>query len=275
LVSLAHSLGEAASRLFSPGNILVVDESMYEFNGECPVRRYIPRKPHPNGLLVYALAGFVNIGADQVPFVMDFEPYTLGNEVGAQDAMIRLHSRLRARVPHLRPHLVVDSAFGSFDRLEEIKAAGGNATMSMSSVVKPWLWEMLDYGCGIDEGRLAFLPEKNVVIGSFKVLSEVGSLHQIKTISSGCHVEETADAEHVVLKVSARREAGEQVEYLTHFADGHTEWLLARQFIDDDGTTNLSWLSFAQDQDLKSAFETFSLPQLKVRCNTFNFSSAL
>lgn len=264
IVSLARSLGEAASSLFSPGSILVIDESLYEFNGTCPVRRYIPRKPHPNGLLAYGLAGFVNIGSERIPFLLDFEPYMLGNEVGPHEAMLRLHSRLRARKPELRPHLVVDSAFGSFERLAEINEAGGDATMSMPATVKPWLWEMLDWRCGVDEGRAAYLPQQNIIVGSFKVLSEAGRLHQIKTISSGCQLEEIVDAEAIVLKVSDRRDAGDQLEYLTHFADGHTEWLLAQQFIDDDGTTNSSWLSYVNDQDLEKAFATYSLSRLKV-----------
>jgi hypothetical protein len=263
VVALAHRLGEAASSLFSPGNILVVDESIYEFNGDCPVRRYIPRKPHPNGLLVYCLAGFINVGADRIPIVLDIEPYMLGNEVGAQEAMLRLHARLRTRRPHLRPHLVVDSAFGSFDRLDDINEAGGDATMSMASNVKSWLWEMLDWDCGIDEGRTAFLPDKNVLVTSFKVMSETQVEHQIKTISTGCEVEQDSEAQGIVLKVSARREAGDQFEYLAHFVGGQSEWLLARSFIGDDGTTNISWLTFAKEDDLKSAFETFTLAQLR------------
>lgn len=124
MVGLAYALGDSWSTLFSPGTVVVVDESLYEFNGDCPVRRYIPRKPHPNGLLVYAMATYVHAGADKLPVVLDLEPYAVGNLVSAQEAMMRLASRLRTRKPHLRPHLVVDAAFGSFDRLRELKDLG-------------------------------------------------------------------------------------------------------------------------------------------------------
>lgn len=260
---MARGLGEAASQIINPCNVLVVDESLYEFNGVCPIRRYIPRKPHPNGLLVYGMAGYFNVGQDKLPFVLDFEPYFLQNEVSAQEAMIRLHSRLRKRKQYPKPHLVVDSAFGSFDRLTEIKEAGGEATMSMAANVKPWLWELLDWNCGIDEGRAAVLAD-GTVVSSFKVLSETGNEHQIKTISSGCQVVEDSSEEEIVVKVVNRRDAGDSMEYLTQFLDGHTEWFAARQFIDDDGTINISWLSYASDDDLTNAFETFTHNQLKV-----------
>jgi Transposase IS4 len=267
LVELAHGLGAASSAVFSPGNILVVDESLYEFTGKCPIRRYIPRKPHPNGLLVYCLAGQVNVGAKRLPYVLDFEPYLLGNQIGPQEAMIRLHDRLRARHPEITPHLVVDSAFGSFERLLDIKQAGGEATMSMSSVHKPWLWEMLDWGCGIDEGRTAYAPNTGIVVSSFKVETEKRTTHQIKTISSGCEVALPDEQEAFVLRVTDRRKspaAGNQFEYLAHFADGTSGWLHSQQFIDDDGTINISWLTFVDEDDLNIAFNSYTAEKLKV-----------
>ncbi len=138
--------------------------------------------------------------------------------------------------------------------------------MSMSSAVKPWLWEMLDWDCGLDQGRLASLPE-NIVVSSFKVMSETGTLHQIKTISSGCVVAPQGEVDEAVVRaVTARRETEEQqVEYATLFADGHFEWLLAAHFIDDDGTVNDAWLAFADRNDLHQAFGSYTLNQLKVR----------
>jgi hypothetical protein len=264
-MALAHSLGKVASSLIHPGTYLVVDESLYEFNGVCPVRRYVPRKPHPNGLLVYGLAGYFHVGQSEIPYVLDFEPYTLDNLVSAQNAMMELFRRLRLRRPLFRPHLVVDSAFGSFDRLAEIVAGGGDATMSMVPTVKPWLWELLDFHCGIDTGRLAYFPNEDIVVSSFKVMSEAGNEHQIKTISSGCRLVTSGDEEEIVVQVRDRREGSDgSIEYLTDFRDGHSEWLLARDFIDDDGTTNLSWLSFVDSADLVTTFGDYTHQQLKV-----------
>src|SRR4051794_25766445 len=108
---LAKSLGEAASKVIIPGKFLVVDESLFDFEGKCPVRRYIPRKPHPNGLLSYGLAGYFYVGAYKLPFVLDMEPYVLDNLVGPHEALINLQERLRRRMPLFRPQFVVDAAF--------------------------------------------------------------------------------------------------------------------------------------------------------------------
>jgi hypothetical protein len=230
------------------------------------------RKPHPNGLLVYCLAGLMKAGIKRVPFVLDFEPYLLDNQIGPQEAMMRLHARLRRSHPQLTPHLIVDAAFGSFERLLEIKEAGGGATMSMSSIHKPWLWEMLDWGCGIDEGRTAYDPESGIVVSSFKVETKSPTTHQIKTISSCCMVILPRDQEAVVLRVSDRRPsraASNHFEYLAHFSDGTSQWLRSKHFIDDDGAITISWLTFADEDDLKMAFSSYTAEQLRVSTSHF------
>jgi len=68
---------------------------MFSYIGASPVRRYIPRKPHPNGLLGYALASFTIVGTNRLPVLFDFEPYVVGNTPTAQEAMMRLHRRYR------------------------------------------------------------------------------------------------------------------------------------------------------------------------------------
>jgi len=108
----------------TPTTCLVVDESLYAFEGKSPAKRYIPRKPHPNGLLVYGLACEALIETQSLPFCLDFEPIVDKVRFSAQDAMMALHSRLRERFPNRPFHFVVDSAFGSFERLEELQAQG-------------------------------------------------------------------------------------------------------------------------------------------------------
>lgn len=265
ITTLARLLGEIASGLINPGTKLVVDESLYAFEGDCPVRRYIPRKPHPNGLLSYCMSGYFYVDTFEIPYVLDFEPYSLDNKVGPQDAMMALFSRLRERRPLHRPHLIVDSAFGSFQRLSEIVAAGGHATMSMPANAKPWLWALLDFNCTIDSGRLAFFPKEGFVVSSFKVMTEAGNEHQIKTISSGCELVQTGEEEDIVVQVRDRREDSDgNLQYLTEFLDGHTDWLMGRDFIDDDGKTNLAWLSFVNGDDLQATFRSYTHQQLKV-----------
>jgi hypothetical protein len=190
--------------------------------------------------------------------------------------MVRLHHRLHERHPEFRLHVVADSAFGSFDRLAELNTAGGDATLSMPSQTKPWLWELLDWGCAVDEGRVAFSPASGIVVSSFKVMSETSTLHQIKTISSGCGLDAGEAGEEAVIAVADRRDNPEgQREYLTRFADGRTDWLLARDFIDEDGTTNLTWLTFADDEDLQQAFGSFTANELRVRLSVSSLAQGV
>jgi hypothetical protein len=262
---LARSLGVTSCRLFRPHWEVVIDESIYAYEGShCPVRRYIPRKPHPNGLLNYAVADTISVAGQELPYILDMEPIVPGNEPSAQEAMMTLFGRLRERFPQMTPHLVVDSAFGSFDRLDEIMQNHGNATMSMSPVVTRWLWELLNWDCGVDEGRAAFTADRRVVVGSYQVISEAGNWHQIKFISSGFPPVREPAGEEVVEAVLDRRERGGMIEYYTRFADGTTKWLLPSQFIDEDGTCNLSWLNFVSKEDLEQAFSSYTLTELKV-----------
>jgi hypothetical protein len=259
-------LGEKASTVIDPGTILVVDESLYEYNGDCPVKRYIPRKPHPNGLLVYGLSGYFHIEGSELPYCLDFEPYLLDNQVGAQGAMMNLLTRLKARKPNFVPHLVVDSAFGSLEKLREINALGAHATMSMPSNTLGNVWELLDFNCGIDEGRMAHIPAENIVISSFKVLTESRDTHVIKTISSGCSFddEDELEGEEVVRRILSRREVRGSFQYQTEFVNGKREWLTAGHFIDDNGTVNFAWLDFVNDDDLTRAFGLYTHANLKV-----------
>ena len=127
IVHLAVSLGEQASQIFDPSEVLVIDESIYEYKSpDCPVTRYFPRKPHPNGLCTYGLASALVVDGRRLPILMDIEPVTLGNEVSAQEAMMRLQSRLHNRFPQRRFHLVVDAAFGSVERIQELDKNGSH-----------------------------------------------------------------------------------------------------------------------------------------------------
>lgn len=117
---LASALSEAACSCFDPGVKLVVDESMYEYEGTTPITRFIPRKPHPNGLLNYCLSGEILVASNKIPIVLDFEPYTVENNVGPHAAMTNLLNRFKQRFPTVKPHLFVDAAFGSLSQLNNI-----------------------------------------------------------------------------------------------------------------------------------------------------------
>lgn len=278
VVSFAHMLGEIATSILNPGSNAVIDESMFAFNGQCPVKRYIPRKPHPNGLLAYGLAGYLLVGSYEIPIVYDYEPYHLENLVGPQDAMMRLLRRIRKRRPEVKLNLFVDSAFGSFERMREINEEGtstidrfkllfrgADATMSMPANCEKGVWELLDWNCGLDAGRTAFVPESRLIVSSYKVVSEsTQKEHQIKTILSGATITQPNSNEETVLQVLARKEEDGIFKYQAIFASGELHWLPARDFIDVEGVISDAWLTFAKEVDLKSALSLFTASQLKV-----------
>lgn len=97
---------------------------MYEFEGVSAAKRFIPRKPHPNGLLNTCLCGEILVASNLLSIVLDCEPYTVENSLGPHEAMLNLLSRLRERFPMLKPHLFVDAAFGSFQQMNNIIEKG-------------------------------------------------------------------------------------------------------------------------------------------------------
>lgn len=102
-------------------------------------------------------------------------------------------------------HHIVDSGFGSFFLMDEIMESGATATMSMPSNTKKWLWGALDRSCGIDCGRTAWNPDTGLLVSSFKVISETGKVHQIKTLASGFHITPPEDSEICISAVTASR----------------------------------------------------------------------
>jgi hypothetical protein len=60
-------------KVFRGGSVLVVDESTYEYSGsdmrEAGIDIYIPRKPHPYGLLDYV--GYMKLCYSHLPIVVD------------------------------------------------------------------------------------------------------------------------------------------------------------------------------------------------------------
>lgn len=265
IVQLARVLGNSACNLFHPAAKIVTDESMFAWEGPCECRRFIPRKPHPNGLLDYAVACYGYVGADAIPITLDYEPYTQENKVSAQEAMMLLQQRLHNRFPHLEFHLTVDSAFGSFDRMAQLKNIDTRATMSMPATAKGALWELLNYNCGIDEGRSAYIADTGTLVNSFQTKSEKGTIIQIKTITNAFDVTVPETDESVVVRITQRRRNAKSTEFLTTFADGSTEWLHSQSFISNDGSFNNVWLNFATANELEEGLGKFTVVKLMVR----------
>lgn len=101
LGTLAIELSNAAHSVWNPVSILTTDESVFEWNGRgCPVRHYIPRKPHPNGLLAYCMCTWTHVDGCKLPVMLECEPHYRPDQedISAQSAMIKLLERF-SQVP--------------------------------------------------------------------------------------------------------------------------------------------------------------------------------
>lgn len=100
---------------------------------------YIPRKPHPNGLLDYKLA--CKSAKTGLPYVIDFQPYLTPYQIDSPRASM---AKLCDRWPYAtKPHITADSAFGSVDVINQLGEKGFTVTMSMSTNECPSVWKLL------------------------------------------------------------------------------------------------------------------------------------
>lgn len=132
IVELCRTLSRRWLSVWIPGGPLVIDESIYEYLGECPTHVHIPRKPHPDGLLAYGLSGYSSIL--KLPILIDVEPYVKGNVLSARMSAEKLADRLLEAHPTLKPHIVMDSLFGSFKDINSYHLKGISLTVSMAEI---------------------------------------------------------------------------------------------------------------------------------------------
>jgi hypothetical protein len=152
-----------------PGATLVIDESVYEYEGECACRqysptfpslpvgvyffiflfllfsRYIPRKPHPNGLLSHGISGWT--AHMRLPMLLDIEPHLTNSKPTPREAARLLVQRTRTAHPNIQLHVVMDSGFGSFDQIDYYCSQNVLATVSLSSNQWKWLFNLLGSRC--------------------------------------------------------------------------------------------------------------------------------
>jgi hypothetical protein len=142
---------ETWAKAVSPGSIVCCDEAVWDFRPSKAMKErselardpipvvFIPRKPHPNGLLCYYLA--VKMFNTNLPYVIDLEPHVSFPQVGAQAALKNMIERWN--YPY-QAHVVADSAFGSLSVAAAITAWGGACTLAISENVVAHIWEVLN-----------------------------------------------------------------------------------------------------------------------------------
>lgn len=266
LMNLCEIIRGRAREVWLPGGRLVVDESVYEFLGYSPVQVFIPRKPHPNGQMSYGLC--CRSAIQEMPCLIDFEPYIPGNKVSARSAARRLISRFVDVHPELAPQFLLDSAFGSFSEIEYYRDIEVNVTYSMSSKEKKWLWDLLLHECPVNHGRTALHPYSDgnnaFLVSAFRAMNEKHKIVDILTISSGFTAIPPDEIEAVVALVEPGQDDGRGgIVYPTSWASGEVTLEPSSSFMDEDGTFNSLWLEIATAEDIKGALIGKTVEELR------------
>jgi hypothetical protein len=140
-------------------------------NGDYIPVTFIPRKPHPNGLLAYLLASFIVHPLEptrRLPFILDLLPHLRVGDVTSGNAFRLFRSRWFLES---KPHFISDSAFGSFDEMFQVHEWGALWTTSMPSTSTPFLWNALSYNCGPNTWK-AVLNSHGIIASSHTIIVE-------------------------------------------------------------------------------------------------------
>jgi len=270
IIDLCRILGAQWQLAWQPGNTLVVDESVYEYLGASPCHIYIPRKPHPNGIMSYGISGYTSVL--KLPMLLDLEPWVPSNKLSARDSAKVLVERTRVAHPTLELHVVMDSAFGSFGDVPLYHSKSVSVTTSMAENKKPWLWDLLGYQMPLEAGRTALLPmdgtDDYFLASLYRTKSDSGKTIDIRTVTSAFDFTKPENPEDKVESVGERRLNDHGLfEYRTNWTDGPPTWQQARSFMDDDGTFNFIWLEKAEDVDVQAALTDLTADELMELCD--------
>ena len=162
---LSSILRNSWSLCVMPCDHFVVDEAMFAFQTRtdptCP-KRYIPRKPHKNGLLVYLATTKT---AQNLPYSFDLE---LDNEVkhklNPRDALLCFLERFPWK--HIKPHVTVDAGFSSNETFSIINDKSIYFLSSVNAAHKKWLYDLLAANC--PQKNWIAVKDRNGLIWSLK-----------------------------------------------------------------------------------------------------------
>ena len=119
---------------------------------------WIPRKPHPLGLLIYKAV--VELGKSKKPFAIDFIPRICTKDT-PQNSLREFINRSEKK----NYHLICDSLFASVDLINELSAKNFFATFSISSKSHKFLFPLLKYSLVYKQWRA--VQKGNLLISVF------------------------------------------------------------------------------------------------------------
>jgi len=138
LQDIFNQIRSSFQKYWDPGSIMIIDESLYAYkpknttiakieNTEPIPVVYIPRKPHPNGLLNFLFA--TKSSNTGLPYVIDFQPHLTHPQLTPSE-IVRLFVA-RWTYSH-SPIIVGDSKIIGFKLVNELMEQGIRSTFSCS-----------------------------------------------------------------------------------------------------------------------------------------------
>eukprot|EP01133_Synstelium_polycarpum_P021394 gene21394-25701_t len=174
----------AIDRFFILGNVSVVDESLYAYNGRdaksALIHTTVPPKPHPDGIIEYVVAQLLRLS--KIPIPIGFQQKTPSNIRTPIQYMYNLVRDIKKRTPLLQT-IVCDSGFGimmsksvlkslQFTYLASFKKSGASTAHSLMHIAtptKPGQFRMLSHDNEIYEYYKSNQFINNTITNAWKV----------------------------------------------------------------------------------------------------------
>ena len=169
------------------GSIVTIDELVSGTRTRSPVKVYMPRKPRPNGHLIYLGAIKLN---NKYPFVIAAEPFLKkGGRPTPSKTFINLCERIFPTIVDFIPQefmVVCDSAFSTKEVLDYCLKKRINFLLSMNKYPSKPLNEILDIN---NDWNVGFNPSLNLSILKFNGTNS----KKFKLITNHFHLNEVED----------------------------------------------------------------------------------
>jgi len=141
---IAKHLRESWKLVINPGEECSVDEAIFDFFSQTDLsspQRFMPRMPHPHGLLCYHAAFKMEPG----PFIFDLEPDQDVNALSSRHSLERIRARWALIVCR---HAIFDAGFSGEEALSTLGILDVLFTASVNAAHKRVLHHVLLAHCG-------------------------------------------------------------------------------------------------------------------------------
>jgi len=160
--------------IVAPDNIFCFDELvMSHTSATDPLVAYIPRKPHPEGIVVYLAA--CRLAFSKFPFVVYIAPVTSSAGLSGPHAFqsfLNSVKNILGQLPHNDIHVVVDALFPTTEAIATASSFDIRVTWSQNKAHQTDMFEVLSDGLAKGQWRTALLPDANAIPSHFFVFND-------------------------------------------------------------------------------------------------------